>query len=256
MAPTTTWQENHGHGRQFQTLISSSPGSTPTTAKSTSITPPSSTSAPSAPQSYASAVKSTTAPPFSTVLASFKPDAQAGVQKLLELTKSYGPKPIKPAPPARFSFETATKTRTYYLSGFMFQKIRTIRDALYESRFLMSKIVSLSWIGKTILEFIVTDDYANYFCSQVSKINSINILTDFDCRTNTLIKTSDAHNEAEERFALRIAKICSSTTNTRTLAVFQAMIHHSSTRVKQLYDNELATKVPPLNSMDIDRPVV
>jgi hypothetical protein len=104
-----------------------------------------------------------------------------------------------------FSRRPITETKALYIGGFSFQKLSNVWNAMRKARFQTSRIVEIQWIGKTVLEFIVAQDYALQFSSEMEATKSFRIL-DFNPASNTRA-TSEAQAETTMRcFAVRCAK--------------------------------------------------
>jgi hypothetical protein len=106
----------------------------------------------------------------------------------------------RPSTRRRFSGTTAV-----YIGGFSFQKLRNIWAALKTARFQISRIFDIQWIGKTVLEFIVAQDYELQFVSELTTTNTYRVL-DFDPTSNARAASKEQAETAMRSFAVRCAK--------------------------------------------------
>ena len=98
-----------------------------------------------------------------------------------------------------------SQTTALYIGGFEFQKLSVIWKALRAARFQISRIVEIQWIGKTILEVVVSSDYYTQFASEIAATNSFRILK-FDPSTHSKATTPAQSETAMRCFAVRIIK--------------------------------------------------
>ena len=91
------------------------------------------------------------------------------------------------------------------MSGFEFEKYGKIWKALRTARFQTSKIPSLQWIGKTVLEFVVLDTYVTQFSSEI-QVAGFKVLRDFNpAKPNTTLAFESAIN-IRRAFIIRCVK--------------------------------------------------
>jgi hypothetical protein len=95
-------------------------------------------------------------------------------------------------------------TAVVYVAGFEFQKYGPIWKALRLAKFQTSRIHNMQWIGKSILEFVVSDDYETQFSSEIEvagfKIRS------FDASKNINASSSEQALLAKKTFVVRCVK--------------------------------------------------
>ena len=109
------------------------------------------------------------------------------------------------AVPRQSTRRRISETSAVYIGGFAFQKLRNIWAALKEARFQVSRIVEIQWIGKTVLEFIVAQDYELQFVSELKTTNTYRVLN-FDPTSNTRATSKEQAETAMRSFAVRCAK--------------------------------------------------
>ena len=71
--------------------------------------------------------------------------------------------------------------RLIYVGGISFMQIRTLKDKLFQLRFLLSKIRNIRWIGRSILEFLIDEEYSTSFIDRLKEFNGyVRFLPSFD----------------------------------------------------------------------------
>jgi hypothetical protein len=103
-------------------------------------------------------------------------------------------------------------TRSVYVAGFEYIKLREIWKALFNARFQVSRIITIQWIGKTVLDIIVSADYHLQFISELALNNKFRILT-FNPSCNLKALTSEQNETAMRAFAVRCIKNITNTAN-------------------------------------------
>jgi hypothetical protein len=127
-------------------------------------------------------------------------------ESISSLTRSAGISALqKLASPKIRSKPQINSTTAIYIGGFAFQKLRNVWAALKEARFQISRIVEIQWIGKTVLEFIVAQDYELQFVSEMKATNSFKILK-FDPTSNSRAISAEQSETAMRSFAVRCVK--------------------------------------------------
>jgi hypothetical protein len=106
---------------------------------------------------------------------------------------------------ARTTTKSNNETKSIYVAGFEFIKIKDIWKALYNARFQMSRIVNIQWIGKTVLDFVVNVDYHLQFVSELALNKKFRILT-FNPSCNSRAQTPEQNETAMRSFATRCIK--------------------------------------------------
>jgi hypothetical protein len=150
-----------------------------------------------------------------------------------------------------------TSTTAIYVSGFEFEKYGKIWKALRTARFQTSRIPSLQWIGKTVLEFVVFDTYATQFSSEI-QVAGFNVLRDFNpAKSNNPFASEDASN-IRRAFIIRCVKNIVFPSNTLACSHFERVLAKARSEdplLDPLYDaefqiatNEKASKIAALVS--------
>ncbi|OMJ25196.1 hypothetical protein AYI70_g1061, partial [Smittium culicis] len=83
-----------------------------------------------------------------------------------------GTKPINSGTMA----EKNHKLARIYVQGISRQRIKDIKGCLFDMRFQLSKIYNLDFIGKRMLEFTVTEEYAPAFCARVKAFEFLKLM--------------------------------------------------------------------------------
>ena len=96
-------------------------------------------------------------------------------------------------------------TTSIYVGGFEYLKIREIWKAIYEARFQTSRIINIQWIGKTVLDIVVTSDYHLQFVSELSLNKRFRILT-FNPSYNKNAQSTEHSESAMRSFSVRCIK--------------------------------------------------
>ena len=164
-------------------------------------------------------------PTFAEICSKYKPDQQDGIMAILQRSKR--PKFLKP----KNDIEQNLKVRTIYISGIPFMTLRELRGLLYNARVVMSKILNISWCGRSIVEVITTAEYGFAFSNLIKKINVWNIVSDYDPSIG-LGRTDEAKERAQEGFIRRIAKAMVSSPSNTVKHFYQGIINKSEDRIK------------------------
>ena len=99
------------------------------------------------------------------------------------------------------------KTKAIYFSGFEFQKLSTIWNALKKAWFKTSLIASIQWVGKTVLEFVIAIDYEDEFSSELTSNKNFNFkIIKFDPTQNSKATTLEQSEYAMKAFVVRCVK--------------------------------------------------
>jgi len=106
---------------------------------------------------------------------------------------------------ARNQTNQSTITKSVYVGGFEYLKIREIWKALYEARFQTSRIINIQWIGKTVLDIVVISDYHLQFVSELSLNKRFRILT-FNPSYNKNAQSPEHSENAMRSFSVRCIK--------------------------------------------------
>jgi hypothetical protein len=134
-----------------------------------------------------------------------------------------------------------TSTTAIYVSGFEFEKYGKIWKALRTARFQTSRIPSIQWIGKTVLEFIVFDTYATQFSSEI-QVAGFKVLRDFNpARCNNTLSPEDAAT-IRRAFTIRCVKNIVFPSNPFACSHFEkvfAKARSEDPALGPLYDSEM-----------------
>ncbi|OMJ22754.1 hypothetical protein AYI70_g2669 [Smittium culicis] len=96
-------------------------------------------------------------------------DAQKLAQSIRKLV---GTKPINSGTRA----EKTHKLARIYVQGISRQRIKDVKGCLYDMHFQLSKIYNMDFIGKRLLEFTVTEEYAPAFCARVKAFEFLKLM--------------------------------------------------------------------------------
>jgi hypothetical protein len=106
-------------------------------------------------------------------------------------------------------------SQSVYVAGFDFIKIREIWKALSEARFQVSRIINIQWIGKSVLDIVVYDDYHLQFISELTLNRQFRLLT-FNPSCNSRASTPAQNETAMRAFAIRCIKNITNSLNSPT----------------------------------------
>lgn len=98
-----------------------------------------------------------------------------------------------------------SETQSVYIGGFEYVKLREIWKALYTAKFQVSRIVNIQWIGRTVLDIVVTSDYHLQFVSELTLNRKFRILSFNPSCNSKAISPSDNEN-AMQKFSIRCIK--------------------------------------------------
>ena len=132
-------------------------------------------------------------------------------------------------------------TKSIYVGGFEFLKIRTIWKALYNAKFQISRIVNIQWIGRTVLDIVVNADYELQFISELSQNKKFRILN-FNPSFNEKAISSEANESIMRNFSIRCIKnILNPKNSTVCMNHFKSLAEQycrQNPDLKKLYDEE------------------
>ncbi|OMJ11303.1 hypothetical protein AYI69_g9880, partial [Smittium culicis] len=114
------------------------------------------------------------------------------------IRKLVGTKPINSGTMA----EKNHKLARIYVQGISRQRIKDIKGCLFDMRFQLSKIYNLDFIGKRMLEFTVTEEYAPAFCARVKAFEFLKLMPKV-----TPAEPNDRTADEETKIACRTAYI-------------------------------------------------
>ena len=108
-----------------------------------------------------------------------------------------------------------SNSKSVFVAGFDFIKIREIWKALSEARFQVSRIINIQWIGKSVLDIVVFDDYHLQFISELTLNRQFRLLT-FNPSCNSRASTPAQNDTAMRAFAVRCIKNITNSLNSPT----------------------------------------
>jgi hypothetical protein len=140
----------------------------------------------------------------------------------------------------RFPGEHDKAVRLMYVHGLSWMPLKQARQLFYESRFVMSKIYNIAWVGKTHLELLIDESYVESFTKSIDLTNGVlTLMKEFDPRMHGRDPSPEKQKEAAERFASRAASVIHNSMNTTTVNFFKAFVNGSSTRIQTLVSRKL-----------------
>jgi hypothetical protein len=131
----------------------------------------------------------------------------------------------------------STETAAVYVTGFQWQKLRSIRDALYQARFQFRRIHRTSWIGRTIVEFILSADYKTQFCNEITAAG-YNVIT-LDPTTNPRATNAETALYAKKSFCVRAVKTVLNTSSEMVKKHFTTLVKNGDATLQQIYEEEM-----------------
>jgi len=147
---------------------------------------------------------------------------------------------IKPQTASRPKQVKDEATTAIYIAGFEFIKYKQIWSALREAKFQVSRIHNIQWIGKTILEFVVSSNYRAQFSSEMKVIGFK--VKDFDPSVNKKASTPAECKMAKQAFVTRCVKNILYSKSPLTREFFKVAISKacSDAETKEIYDIEFS----------------
>jgi hypothetical protein len=133
--------------------------------------------------------------------------------------------------PSNSNAEKDNNCRLFYIQGFNFLKISKIKELLFAARFHMSKIKSIQWIGRTVLEVVVEEQYSSLFKKHIEDTHVLSVLSKFDARKHNKVLTPEAQAMAQDRFASRIGKILASDADPTVKKFYSDYVSESGARI-------------------------
>ena len=162
-----------------------------------------------------------------------RPDRIEGINALSSLASQRLPPKRRPA---------SGETSAVYFGGFEFQKLRNIWSALKKAKFQASRIVSIQWIGRTVLEFIVDTVYEEQFVAELTSSNNSKFkLLDFDPTKNKQSTSPEQSESVYRAFSMRCVKNILYSENTVLKNHFESLAHTACTenpQLKSIFDVE------------------
>jgi hypothetical protein len=136
------------------------------------------------------------------------------------------------------------KTSAVYFGGFAFQKLGKIWSTLRDAKFQVSRIASIQWIGRTVLEFVLADNYEEQFKSELTALKHLNFrLLDFDPTKNSRAVSEEQSENAMRSFSVRCVKNILMSNNIITIRHFKALAEKACAEnpsLKDIFDIEYA----------------
>lgn len=150
---------------------------------------------------------------------------------------------IKPQTVSRPKQIKDEATTAIYIAGFEFIKYKQIWNALREAKFQVSRIHNIQWIGKTILEFVVSSNYRAQFSSEMKVIGFK--IKEFDPSVNKKASTPAECKMAKQAFVTRCVKNILYSKSPLTREFFKVAISKacSDAETKEIYDIEFSRGV-------------
>jgi len=134
------------------------------------------------------------------------------------------------------------KTKAIYFSGFEFQKLSAIWNALKKAWFKTSLIASIQWVGKTVLEFVIATDYEDEFSFELTSNKDLNFkVIKFDPTQNSKATTLEQSEYAMKAFVVRCVKNVFLSSNLVARRHFELLAEKScnmNPKLKSIYDVE------------------
>lgn len=144
-------------------------------------------------------------------------------------------------PPQKRVKSADEATSAVYIAGFEFKRYREIWKALRAARFQVSRIHNIQWIGKTILEVIVSSNYRSQFTSEMEVVGFR--IVNFDPSKNMKATSTESLTQSKTAFTVRCVKNILFSRSISTKRYFQELINKtcdSDQETKKIYDHELA----------------
>jgi hypothetical protein len=143
---------------------------------------------------------------YASIIADKRAEVHDGYKTLWENSTVYAKQQSRPAPkpgPSRFQAEQDTSVRLKFVSGFKFMPVKQLKTILFNCRFLMSKIHSVSWIGSFMVEFLIDADYTDRFDKTIREAKVLTLHNNYDptiTRNMTQINSTYALEKCAKRF--------------------------------------------------------
>jgi len=147
------------------------------------------------------------------------------------------------------------KTSSIYLAGFQYMKLRFIWSALRTAKFQTSRLASVQWIGKSVVEIIIADDYKIQFSAEISTLPNFRIVS-FDPSTNMKAIDEEQNECAMKNFSKRcIQNIFNPNNSDALIAHFKAMASKycdRNPRLNEIYSKEYSQALSARKKHDND----
>jgi len=110
-----------------------------------------------------------------------------------------------------------------YIQGFPFQTLRNLKNHLFKLRFRLTRILHIRFIGKSIVEFLIANDYIRNFRQKIRSFGVyLEILENFNLSKPGF--TSISTQEAQERYAIGLAKAMKNTSRREVAQFFENLL--------------------------------
>jgi hypothetical protein len=149
------------------------------------------------PKLYSTVVSKRTPQVFRNALENVKEEQRDAHANFFKLMK----KPARPPKdvPAQFKAEKEFKVRLVHIHGFPFLKIGELKAHMHAMHFMLTKIKNFRYIGKSVLELLVEEDYVQTLKNKIGKWEGAAMIAeDFDPRQH--------HKEAPSQQEKKLAK--------------------------------------------------
>jgi hypothetical protein len=144
------------------------------------------------------------------------------------------------AKPATYEAETQTKSRMHHVYGFGFMRISELRKHLKAMQFDVSKILNIRHCGRSVVEFLVRDDYSTAFETRVKYLPILSLAQNFDPRAyRGANATLETQTNASKRFAAGAAKAIVNAPRAEAKAFFRLLLDESDESIKRLAEAEI-----------------
>ena len=146
---------------------------------------------------------------FRDVVMSHPVEKQAAVSKLLKLSNRFLSfnEPSKPKTDA----EKDSKVRLVYVRGISRMKLSELRKSLKEVDIFMKPILSIRFIGRSVTEFMILEDFEKQFKRKISAFGDfITIIDHFDPRSAKNTEDHELMKHACNRFVESCSRIIDS----------------------------------------------
>ena len=150
-----------------------------------------------------------------------------GIASLKRLHQRHQPRP-----------PVSDATSAVYVTGFQWQKLRAIRQALFEARFQFRRIHKVSWIGRTIIGVILATDYKTQFSTEIAAIG-YKIVT-IDPTKNSKATDPETALHAKRCFVVRAVRTILSTYSSIVKSHFTSLIDNGDQDIKNIFQEEMA----------------
>jgi hypothetical protein len=122
------------------------------------------------------------------------------------------------------SVEAEHKVRRLYIGNLPHLRLSELKSHLFNLRIQLSKILNLAYVGKSIVEFLIMEDYEASFRARISLL-SLNLIEKYDPSTARDPKaTEEIRETVRQAFRLRLAHIADQSTREPVRAFFRAWL--------------------------------